>query len=166
MSFFELKINNTASFVFDWYPRFTEDSVNVCIKYDYKKPILVASDSLYDAIVPNGLHVIDYVLNSSEVSFDVPDNGMGYLFYQEMKNIFQGVEVESGYDLEKYHLFTTPCCDGSQETWIYPHNGMIILEVSSKTYFFKNYRLLYRTFLSKSVLIQWRKQIEQFTRLV
>lgn len=156
MTFLELPVNQATAFIFKWHPRFTEDGADVYLRRDGKRPILVASDTFYEDIVPTALDVIDFVCRSEGMPFPTPARGLGYLFYQEVQSLDCGKSFECKRNTEQYHLFTTPCCDGPQETWLYPCGDKAILEISSRTRLLKRYCLVYRTTLPKSVLMQWK----------
>lgn len=161
-SFLVLPVDPAAAFTFTWHPRFTEDGADVYFRQDGKRPLLVASDTFYEDIVPTSLSVIDFVCRLEEVPFPVPTCGLGYLFYREVRSLDRGKPPECRADTERYHLFTTPCCDGPQETWLYPRGDSAVLEIGTRTRLRKRYRLLYRTMLPKSVLEQWKGTLQSF----
>ena len=161
-SFLVLPVDPAAAFTFTWHPRFTEDGADVYFRQDGKRPLLVASDTFYEDIVPTSLSVIDFVCRSEEVPFPVPTCGLGYLFYREVRSLDRGKPPECRADTERYHLFTTPCCDGPQETWLYPCGDSAVLEIGTRTRLRKRYRLLYRTTLPKSVLNRWKEILQPF----
>ena len=161
-SFLALPVDRIAAFTFTWHPRFTEDGADVYLRQDGKRPILVASDTLYQDIVPTALNVIDFVCQSEEVPFPVPARGLWCLFYREVRSFDRGKPPECRWNTERYHLFATPCCDGPQETWLYPRGDSAVLEIATCTRLLKRYRLLYRAILPKCVLEQWKDKLQPF----